>query len=85
MCPASISPPLPPTLKWICGASQDKKKKMSEWREETEAEERGGQAGRHDGGGGFGWNSAAVPQYGPVAALAKKCRCASVKEDLGFG
>lgn len=45
--------PLPPTLKWICGASQDpkKKKKMSEWREETEAEEeREGQAGWGLGG-----------------------------------
>lgn len=40
--------PLPPTRKWICGASQHKK--TSEWREETEAEERGGQAGRGLGG-----------------------------------
>lgn len=53
---------------------------MGEWREETEAEEQGGRAGKWVGG-----SSAAVSQYGPVAALAKNCRCASVKEDLGFG
>lgn len=51
------------------------KKKKSEWREETEAEKQGG---RQEGRGGG-------TQYGPVAAPAKKCRCASVKEDLGFG
>lgn len=75
-------PSLPPTLKWICGASQDKKK-MGEWREETEAEEQGGRAGKWgvEGGG----SSVVVSQHGPVAALAKNCRCASVKEDLGFG
>lgn len=72
-------PSLPPTLKWICGASQDKKK-MGEWRKGTEAEEQGGREGNWVGG-----SSAAVSQYGPVAALAKNCRCASVKEDLGFG
>lgn len=53
---------------------------MGEWGEEAEAEEQGGRAWKWVGG-----SITAVSQSGPVAALAKNCRCASVKEDLGFG
>lgn len=79
LCPASISPPLPPTLKWICGASQDKKKKMSEWREETEAEERGGQAGRQAWWGRGVWmeqcGCPSVRSGGSSGQKVQMCEC----------
>lgn len=43
--PASNSPPSPPPLKWICGASRDKKKWPNEW-EETGMGRAGGGTGR---------------------------------------